>query len=76
MVPLTGHEDPVLERRQRATNTLTHVLTMLITQEQKTELLNSLVTFCSEDANFLENRLCELIEEKGDQLFTEYMTKS
>ena len=45
-----------------------------MTTEQKTELLDFLVTASCEDTNFLENRLFELIEVNGDALYEEWLS--
>ncbi len=46
-----------------------------MTTEQKSELLDFLVTASCEDTKFLENRLYELIEANGTSLYEEWMTE-
>ena len=48
---------------------------MLITEDQKWELLHALIGYCNEDPDFLENRLEELIEIKGDELYSSYISE-
>ena len=48
---------------------------MLITNDQKEDLLQALIGYCNEDSAFLENRLEELIELKGDELYSSYMSE-
>ena len=44
-----------------------------MTETQKNELLDFLVTASCEDTNFLENRLYELVEVNGAALYEEWI---
>jgi hypothetical protein len=48
---------------------------MTITAKQKEELLNTLIEMCLEDTAVLENRLIDLIDLKGDELYSVYVTE-
>ena len=46
---------------------------MNLTYQEKDELINTLVECCCEDTNFLENRIYELVELNGVELYTTYI---
>jgi hypothetical protein len=46
-----------------------------MTETQKSDLLDFLVTASCEDTNFLENRLYELVEANGTALYEEWMAE-
>ena len=46
---------------------------MNLTYQEKKELINTLVECCCEDTNFLENRIYELVEFKGEELYETYI---
>ena len=46
---------------------------MNLTNQEKDELINTLVECCCEDTNFLENRIYELVALKGEELYETYI---
>ena len=46
---------------------------MKLTPTQKQELVDILVTCSCEDTSFLENRIWELVELKGETLYKEWL---
>ena len=46
---------------------------MKLTNEQTNQLLDLLVQCSYEDVNFLENRLLDLIDLKGEELYEDYI---